>query len=186
MEVQWYKNSDSTSPSYNRFNSSLTNTLLVRGRTMDVIKEGAGEVPPVTLTPLSTTAAPMTTPAFDALMRKIRLSGMLGTLPARVIEAQSNNFTHLEFLESLVNDEITVREERSFQRRIKQAGIVEVKDLRDMNWSFNPLLPKNKLFDIATARFVAEKKNALLYGPPGVDRKSTRLNSSHSQISYAV
>src|SRR2546429_3259184 len=37
-----------------------------------------------------------------------------------------------------------------------------------------------------SGRLVARELYAVLFGPPGRDRKSTRLNSSHGYISYAV
>jgi DNA replication protein DnaC len=62
------------------------------------------------------------------------------------------------------------RADRLFARRLKQAGIVAVKEFSDFDWSFNPKIPRRQLCDLATARFVAEHRNVLLIGPPGVGK----------------
>ncbi len=107
---------------------------------------------------------------LEAKMKQIRLSGMVQSLPARVAQAQGGQLTHLEFLEILVADELAVRGDRLFLRRLKQAGITEVKDFSDFNWSFNPKLPRTRLCELATARFLREQANVLLVGPPGVGK----------------
>lgn len=118
-------------------------------------------------------------PQLEAKMKQIRLSGMVQALPARLAQAQGGNLTHLEFLEILVADELAVRSDRLFLRRLKQAGITEIKDFSDFNWSFNPKLPRMRLCELATARFVSERANVLLVGPPGVGK-------SHSVTALAI
>jgi DNA replication protein DnaC len=118
-------------------------------------------------------------PQFETKLKQIRLSGMAQALPARLAQAQGGNLTHLEFLELLVADELAVRSDRLFTRRLKQAGIIEIKEFADFNWSFNPKLPRNRLCDLATARFVRERSNVLLVGPPGVGK-------SHSVTAIAI
>lgn len=119
------------------------------------------------------------TPQLESKLKQIRLSGMVQALPARLAQAHGGNLTHLEFLELLVSDELAVRSDRLFWRRLKQAGIEEVKEFADFDWSFNPQLPRHRLCDLATARFVRERTNVLLVGPPGVGK-------SHSVCAIAI
>jgi DNA replication protein DnaC len=95
---------------------------------------------------------------------------MAQTLTVRLEQAKSADLAPLEFLELLVQDELTRRADRLFARRLKQAGIVAVKEFSDFDWSFNPKIPRRVLCDLATARFVAEHHNVLLIGPPGVGK----------------
>jgi DNA replication protein DnaC len=119
------------------------------------------------------------TPQLESKLKQIRLSGMVQALPARLAQAHGGNLTHLEFLELLVSDELAVRADRLFWRRLKQAGLEEVKEFADFDWSFNPQLPRHRLCDLATARFVRERTNILLVGPPGVGK-------SHSVSAIAI
>ena len=109
-------------------------------------------------------------PQLPLRLRHLRLSGMAEALPVRVEQAKSAELPHLDFLELLVEDELTRRADRLFARRLKSAGIVQVKEFSDFDWTFNPKIPKAKMIELATARFVPEHRNVLLIGPPGIGK----------------
>jgi len=109
-------------------------------------------------------------PTLLSKLRHLRLSGMAQALPVRVEQAQSAPLGYAEFLELLVEDELTRRADRLFARRLKAAGILQVKDLSDFDWKFNPKIPRAKLVELGTARFVAEHAHVLLFGPPGIGK----------------
>jgi DNA replication protein DnaC len=112
-------------------------------------------------------------------LRHLRLSGMAEALPLRLEQATSAPLAHREFLELLVEDELHRRADRLFARRLKQAGIVQVKEFSDFDFGFNPKIPRAKLCELATARFIAAHEGALLIGPPGVGK-------SHAVTAIAV
>jgi DNA replication protein DnaC len=116
---------------------------------------------------------------LEARLRHLRLSGMAEALPGRVQQATGASLSHREFLELLVEDELVRRADRLFARRLKQAGIPQVQDFADFDWSFNPKLPRARLCELATGRFVAQHQGALLIGPPGVGK-------SHAVVALAV
>lgn len=92
----------------------------------------------------------------------------------------------MEFLELLVQDELARRSDRLFQRRMKQATIPQVKEFKDFDWSFNPKLPRAQLLELATARFVAEHRNVLLIGPPGVGKSHAAVAIGAIRRGYRV
>ena len=65
-----------------------------------------------------------------------------------------------------MEDELGRRADRLYARRLKQVGIVTVTSLADFDWSFNPKMPKAKLVELASARFVSTHGGVLLIGPP--------------------
>jgi DNA replication protein DnaC len=97
---------------------------------------------------------------------------MAAALEARNQEAVHHQLAYPEFLELLVEDELATRRDRLFARRLKQAGITEVKSLDGYDWSFNPQVPKGLILDLATTRFVREHGAVLLLGPPGTGKSS--------------
>jgi DNA replication protein DnaC len=103
-------------------------------------------------------------------LRELRLSGLAGTLDVRLQEAAGHGLNHLEFLELALQDEVAVRKQRLFDRRMKAAGFRDQKRLEDFDWSFNPQIKRQQIFDIATCRFVREPRDVLLVGPPGVGK----------------
>lgn len=106
---------------------------------------------------------------FSAL-RQLRLSGLAETLDVRLQEAAGHQLSHAEFLELVLQDELLVRDQRLIGRRVKAAAFRELKPLDQFDWSFNPSLPKKQVFDLATCRFVRERRDALLIGPPGTGK----------------
>ena len=90
--------------------------------------------------------------------------------PLRAAQAQAAPLDHVEFLELLVEDELTRRADRLYARRLKQAGIVQPKGLSDFDWAFNPKVPKARLVALATAQFVRTRGGVLLIGPPGLGK----------------
>ncbi|MDP3936746.1 MAG: IS21-like element helper ATPase IstB [Deltaproteobacteria bacterium] len=118
-------------------------------------------------------------PQLATQLRHLRLSGMAEALPVRLEQARSSPLAHLEFLELLVGDELARRADRLFARRLKQAGIVQVKELSDFDFTFNTKIPRARLVELATARFVASHQGVLLIGPPGIGK-------THAAVAIAV
>jgi DNA replication protein DnaC len=104
------------------------------------------------------------------LLTKLRLSGLGASLDVRIHEASTNGLTHREFLELVLQDELLTRNDRLINRRITAAGFRDQRKLEDFDFTFNPSIKKNKVFDLATCRFIREKQDALLLGPPGTGK----------------
>lgn len=108
--------------------------------------------------------------SMTATLKKLRLSGLAETLEVRLYEAQSNQLTHVEFLELLLQDEMLVRGQRRIARRLKSASFRDLKSLEDFDWTFNRNIKQKEIFELATGRFVREGGDVLLYGPPGTGK----------------
>jgi DNA replication protein DnaC len=107
---------------------------------------------------------------LQTTLRQLRLSGLAQTLDVRLQEAAGHQLSHVEFLELILQDELAVRDERQINRRIKAAAFRELKPLDEFDWAFNPSLPRKQVFDLATCRFVRERRDALVLGPPGTGK----------------
>jgi len=60
-------------------------------------------------------------PELERKLRTLRLSGMVATLDARNQEAIHHQLAFTDFLELLVEDELNLRRDRLFARRLKQS-----------------------------------------------------------------
>jgi len=109
-------------------------------------------------------------PTLISKLKHLRLSGMAETLAVRLAQAEAAPLPHLEFFELLVEDELHRRADRLFGRRLKQGEIVQIKELKDFDWAFNPKIPRVKIAELASARFVTQHEDLLLIGPPGVGK----------------
>lgn len=108
--------------------------------------------------------------ALQGILRKLRLSGLAGTLEVRLQEAAGNRLNHAEFLELILQDEMAVRKERLIARRIKAARFRDLKTIEDFDWSFNPSIKKKQIYELATCKFIREAADLLLMGPPGIGK----------------
>ena len=108
--------------------------------------------------------------SLQTALKKLRLSGLIETLDVRLQEAGGNHLSHAEFLELVLQDELTVRSDRLVNRRVKAAAFREQKTLEDFDWQFNPSIKKRQVFDLATCQFIHQGKDVLLLGPPGTGK----------------
>lgn len=107
---------------------------------------------------------------LEATLKALRLSGMKETLDVRLQEANANQLDYADFLELILQDEMSVRKSRLIKRRVKAATFSALKTLDQFNWNFNRKIDKNKIYDLATCQFIKEGKDVLFVGPPGVGK----------------
>jgi DNA replication protein DnaC len=112
----------------------------------------------------------LTLDALQPRLRQLKLSGMRDAIAARAQAARTRQLDPVEFLALLLDDEVVRREAESVARRIHQARFDEVCDLRDFDWSYNPEIPKARLYELASGRYLEEQASILLCGPTGVGK----------------
>ena len=105
-----------------------------------------------------------------SILKKLRLSGLAESLEIRLHEAATSGLNHREFLELLLQDELLIRNQRLIAHRTTAANFRETRRLEDFDFGFNPSIKKDRLFDLATCRFVHERQDVLLVGPPGTGK----------------
>ena len=110
------------------------------------------------------------TETLQKALRKLRLSGLAQTLDVRLQEAAGHSLNHAEFLELILQDELAIREDRVLARRVRAADFREPKTLEDFDWQFNTSVKRKQVYDLATCKFVRERRDLLLLGPPGTGK----------------
>jgi DNA replication protein DnaC len=107
---------------------------------------------------------------LEQKLRHLRLSGMAGVFSVRLAQAVSGRLSHQEFFELLVEDELVRRRDRLLERRLRLARFPEAKRLEDFNFDFNAGINRQQIFDLATGRFVDERRGWLVIGQTGVGK----------------
>src|SRR5204863_8666077 len=105
---------------------------------------------------------------LDRALRQLRLSGMAAVLETRLRQAQTEKVTPIDLVSILVSDELQRRQDRLFDRRHKQARFRDAdRSLDTFDFDFNKKMNRALIYELATARFVGQREDVLLLGPPG-------------------
>jgi len=108
---------------------------------------------------------------IDHALRKLRLSGMADVLETRLRHAQTERLAPIDLISTLVSDELLRRQDRLSGRRIKAARFRDPdRSLDSFDFDFNKKMNRALVYELATARFVAQREDVLLLGPPGTGK----------------
>jgi DNA replication protein DnaC len=108
---------------------------------------------------------------LDRSLRRLRLSGMADALEPRLRQAQSENLAPIDFISTLVADELLRRQDRLFARHTKLARFRDPdRSLDSFDFDFNKKMNRALVYELATARFIGQHEDALFLGPPGTGK----------------
>jgi DNA replication protein DnaC len=105
-----------------------------------------------------------------AILKKLRLSGVLQSLELRVRQAADENVAPSEFLLRLLSDEVERRDSKQLDQRLRRASFEHQRTLEDFDFTFNPHVPRAKVLELATCAFVSRRENVCLVGQTGVGK----------------
>ena len=105
---------------------------------------------------------------LDRALRQLRLSGMAAVLDTRLRQAQTEKIAPIDLVSALVTDELTRRQDRLLERRHKLARFRDPERALDtFDFDFNKKMNRALIYELATARFIAQREDVLFLGPPG-------------------
>lgn len=107
---------------------------------------------------------------LERTLAQLRLSGARDTLQTRLEQAAASQMSAQELLALLLQDELDRRQTRLIGKRYKDSRLDERVTLAEIDWSFNPKVPRAACFELHTLKFISEGANALLIGKPGTGK----------------
>jgi DNA replication protein DnaC len=119
----------------------------------------------------------MTSPASGSTYQQLRshlhylrLAAAAEALPAELDHAHTQQLSHTAFLERLLAIEVQATEARRQASRLRFAAFPAPWRLEDFDFDAQPSVDRALIHELATLRFITEKANCLLIGPPGVGK----------------
>lgn len=116
---------------------------------------------------------------LEPKLKHLRLSGILATLEARTRQAIAGQWTYVEFLERLLEDEVERRAQKQLLVRLRRATLNATKTLDDFDWTFNPTIQRQQVLHLASCDYVRRKRNVLICGPTGVGKSHLAQALAH-------
>ncbi len=127
--------------------------------------------------------------AYDRVqthLGRLKLARIAERLDGVAEEAAKQEWTYLEFLEHLLEAEVSARYERDVAMKTKLAHFPFLKTLDQFDFSFQPSINERQVRELATLRFVANGENVLLLGPPGVGKTHLAIALGVAAIAQAI
>jgi len=119
-------------------------------------------------------------------LARLKLARMADCVDMLAQEAAKHEWTYLDFLDHLLESEVSARYERDVAMKIKLAHFPFPKTLQQFDFAFQPSLNERQIRELATARFVANGENVLLLGPPGVGKTHLAIALGMAAIAQAT
>ena len=105
----------------------------------------------------------------------LKLTSAAEALAPKLDAAQRHKPSYTAFLEDLLRTEVEATQRRRLAGRLRFAHFPVIKRLEDFDFDAQPALDRALVEDLATLRFVEEKANVLMVGPPGVGKTMLAL-----------
>lgn len=111
-----------------------------------------------------------TKPSLNTVLKRLKLSGILATLPDRAAYAKKAPLSPEDFLELILQDEIDRREENNLASRLMKANLEEVRALESFDWEAPITFDRDRVRDLFGLGFIDRAEDVLFLGPVGVGK----------------
>lgn len=109
-------------------------------------------------------------PSLKQTLKRLKLSGLLATLPERVAYARKTKLPELDFLELVLHDEVERRDQKNLGLRLGQAGFEEEHTFERFDWDAPITFDRDRVKDLLSLGFLERREDVIFLGPVGVGK----------------
>ena len=115
-------------------------------------------------------------------LKRLRLSGMLATMPERVVCAKQEKLEYTEFLELILQDEIDRRDARMLNLRLAESGLDPNQTLENFDWNVKVSFDRAAVKNLFSMAFLEKSENVILMGQVGVGKTHLAQSFGHAAV----
>lgn len=112
---------------------------------------------------------------LESRLRRLRLGFVAQAVEAQNADSIRQKHSFLEFLEALVDGELSARENKGLMKRVKAARFPVAKTLEEFDFDFQPELDVKLVRSLASCAFVEKHENVAFVGQPGTGKSHLAL-----------
>ena len=125
--------------------------------------------------------APALPADLETALRRLRLAAVRKLAPELMVVAKTQRWSPEDFLRTLVEAEITARDESNARGRLKAAAFPVAKTLDEFDVSASSV-PKATLDYLSSLEWIAAKENVCLVGPAGTGKSHLLVALGHAAV----
>ena len=112
----------------------------------------------------------MTEALISHYLKELRMPGAAQSFRELLREAETRELSHIDFLASLLRQELQQREENTITRCIKQAKFPQTKSMETFDFSMVPTLNKGRILSLTRGEYLDERRHVILMGNAGTGK----------------
>jgi DNA replication protein DnaC len=109
-------------------------------------------------------------PPLKNILKRLKLSGILATLPDRIAYARKTKLPELDFLELVLQDEVDRRDHKNLALRLTRAGFEEEQTLEGFDWDAPVTFDRDRVKELFSLGFLERQEDVIFLGPVGVGK----------------
>lgn len=117
---------------------------------------------------------------LEAQLQRLHLRYIQDNCQELASKAAEQQRSHLDYLALLIEGEAAMREQRSIERRIRNARFPVLKTLDDFQWSWPKKINRPQIQNLFRLAFIATKTNVVLIGNVGLGKTHLALALGHT------
>ena len=117
---------------------------------------------------------------LDAQLHRLHLHHIQSHYQAAATKAAEQQCCYVDYLAQLIEGETTLRENRSIERRLKNARFPVLKTLEEFQWSWPKKINRPQIQNLFRLAFIATQTNVVLIGNVGLGKTHLSIALGHA------
>ena len=117
---------------------------------------------------------------LDTQLQRLHLHHIRSHYQAAATKAAEQQCSYVDYLAQLIEGETTLRENRSIERRIRNARFPVLKTLEEFQWSWPKKINRPQIQNLFRLAFIATQTNVVLIGNVGLGKTHLSIALGHA------